>query len=94
MKADAQTAEAVGQALSKMAQAYESRDIDALMACFAPDPDGVMYGTGADEKRVGPAEVRVPARATFVLEHRGGRWLIAQAHFSTPASGQEEGPSF
>jgi hypothetical protein len=31
------------------------------MACFAPDADVVMYGTGADEKRVGPDQIRLQA---------------------------------
>ena len=39
-------------------------------------------------------DMSLPARITFVLERREGRWLIVQSHFSTPASGQEEGQSF
>lgn len=33
-------------------------------------------------------------RFTAVLEQRGERWLFAQAHFSLPAGGQDEGTSW
>ncbi|HET9591111.1 MAG TPA: nuclear transport factor 2 family protein [Anaerolineales bacterium] len=141
MKADATTETAVRAVLDKVAEAYGKRDITLLSSAFAPDPDVVMYGTGADEKRLGLGEIQaqaerdwsqtdsaevtyewtsisaagpvawaaadasfrlkadgqemaLPARITFVLEHRGGQWLIVQAHFSFPASGQSEGESF
>lgn len=35
-----------------------------------------------------------PARASFVLEKREGRWRIVHAHFSTPAAAQKEDQSF
>ena len=37
---------------------WESRDIDAIMSYFAPSPTLCLYGTGADEKRVGWDEVQ------------------------------------
>jgi ketosteroid isomerase-like protein len=61
MRADAKTEAEVRAVLSKMTESYEKRDMEGLMACFAPDADTVMYGTGADEKRVGPAEIRYQA---------------------------------
>ena len=111
------------------------------MECLAPDADLVLYGTGADEKRIGPEQIQsqverdwaqtesiaisfpwssisaagtvawaamdgafklraggqdmtIHGRASFVLEKRDGKWLIVDAHFSTAASGQEEGKSF
>ena len=141
MKADPQVASEVASAIDRMANAYASRDLTAAMACFAADPDIVLYGTGRDEKRVGPQEIRtqierdwsqtdqvelaftsqsisaagdvawaaldgsfevraggdavsIPARVTFVLEKRGGSWLIVHAHFSTPSLNQDEGSSF
>ncbi len=141
MQATATTAAAVRAVLDQFAEGYAKRDIDLLRSALAPDPDVVMYGTGADEKRVGVAEIELqaqrdwsqtdtsevrygwmsisaagnvawavadasfeltaggeamslPARVTFVLEQRGGRWLIVQSHFSLPAAGQEEGESF
>jgi ketosteroid isomerase-like protein len=141
MKADRKTEAAVKAVLDKLSKAYAQRDMDLLISAFLPDPDVLMYGTGADEKRVGLAEIEaqaerdwsqseaanirygwtsisaagpvawvasdavfhlegggqqfdLPARLTAVLEKRGEEWLIAQAHFSFPAGGQDEGESF
>jgi ketosteroid isomerase-like protein len=141
MKADALTESAVKTVMNKLNEGYEKRDMEQLLAIFAPDPDVVMYGTGADEKRVGLGEITaqvkrdwsqaestamrfrwmsisaagsvawvaadaafvmkvggqemsLPARLTSVLEKRSDKWLIVQAHFSFPASGQDEGESF
>jgi ubiquinone/menaquinone biosynthesis C-methylase UbiE len=58
MKADATTESAVKAVLDKVADAYARRDLALLLAAFAPDPDVVMYGTGADEKRVGLAQIQ------------------------------------
>lgn len=43
---------------------------------------------------VGEERLVLPARITFVLENRGGTWLIVHGHFSFPAAGQDEGESF
>jgi len=141
MKADAKTTTEVQATIKKFTDAYQARNLQAVLDCFVPDADLVLYGTGADEKRVGPEQLRaqverdwaqsdsialsfgwtsisaagpvawlamdgsftvraggndmtVPARASFVLENRGGKWLIAHSHFSTPAAGQAEGHSF
>ena len=62
MKADARTEAAVVKTMNRMLDSYKMRDMEALVACFAPDSDVVMYGTGADEKRVGPEEIRFQAQ--------------------------------
>lgn len=61
MKADAQTEAAVLATLEEFKQAYEGRNMERFLAVFAPDPDVVLWGTGADEKRVGLAEIRAQA---------------------------------
>ena len=141
MKADARTEGEVRATLQKLTDAFRNRDLKAFLESFAPDADVLLYGTGADEKRIGPEQIRtqverdwaqsesaamrfdwtsvsaagpvawaavdgaftfraggqegtIPARVSFVLEKRDGRWLIAHAHFSTPAAAQEEGQSF
>ena len=141
MKADSRTEEGVKTTLHNFTDAYRNRSMKALFESIAPDADVVMYGTGADEKCIGPEQIRtqverdwaqsenaallfdwtsvssfgpvawaasdggfrvrasgkdetIPARATFVLEKRDDRWLIVQAHFSTPAAGQKIGHSF
>ena len=62
MKADAKTEAEVKAVLTRLTESYEKQDLEGLMACFAPDPDIVMYGTGADEKRIGPAGIRIQAQ--------------------------------
>ena len=141
MRANAQTTKEVDATIKNLADAYKKRSLAELMECFAPDPDVVLFGTGADEKRIGHEQIRnqverdwdqtesvamsftsssisaagtvawaaldgafqiraggqnvtLPARASFVLENRNGKWLIVHCHFSTPAAGQDEGRSF
>lgn len=58
MKADEATEAAVRSVLDSFAEGYEKRDMEGVLSLFAPDTDVVMFGTGADEKRVGLAEIR------------------------------------
>jgi len=58
MKADTQIQTAVMNTLNEFAENYEKRDLDGVMSVFAPDSDVVLYGSGADEKRVGIDEIR------------------------------------
>lgn len=141
MKADARTEADVQAALKRMMDAYASRDLSGVLDCFASDADVVLIGTGADEKCVGPEQIRrqverdwtqsesaamafswtsisaagatawaavdgsfrfraggqegaLPARGTFVLEKRDGKWLIVHMHVSTPNAAQQAGKSF
>ncbi len=102
MQADTTTAAAVKAVLDKIAQAYASRDLDLLRSAVAPDPDVIMYGTGADEKRVGPAEIELQAQRdwsqTDSAEVRYGwmsisvagnvAWAATDATFELNAGGQ------
>jgi ketosteroid isomerase-like protein len=58
MKANANTEAAVLAVVNKFIETYVQRDLDGLLAFFAPDPDFVLFGTGADEKRIGRDEVK------------------------------------
>ncbi|MBI4261328.1 MAG: nuclear transport factor 2 family protein [Actinobacteria bacterium] len=58
MRADTETEAAVMRSFDELWKAYETRDGDRLLSLFVPDGDVLLYGTGADEKRVGPAEIR------------------------------------
>lgn len=58
MKADPQTEQDVSSVIDRFTGAYAGRDLQAMLSCFAPDDDLVLYGTGRDERRVGIAEVR------------------------------------
>lgn len=58
MKADAKTEAAVMNAFNNLWTAYEKRDWKALSSLFIPDTDVSLYGTGADEKRIGLKEIK------------------------------------
>jgi ketosteroid isomerase-like protein len=103
MKADAMTEAAVKAVLDKVAEAYAKRDLALLRTAFAPDPDVVMYGTGADEKRVGLAEIQAQAERdwsqaeaatvtygwTSVSAAGSVAWAATDAAFNLKAGGQE-----
>jgi hypothetical protein len=59
MKANGKTEAAVMEVVNQFNEAYARRDIDGLLALVAPDSDLVVLGTGADERRVGPAELKL-----------------------------------
>ena len=61
MKANAETEAAVMGTLNKFLETYRQRDIKGLMSLFPPDKDQVMFGTGADEKRIGRDEIKFQA---------------------------------
>ncbi len=102
MKADFITEMAVKTVLDRVAESYATRNLATLRAAFAPDPDVVMYGTGADEKRVGLAEIELQAQRdwsqTDTSEVRYGwtsvsaagnvAWAAADASFDLSAGGQ------
>jgi ketosteroid isomerase-like protein len=141
MNADAATSTAVWDTIQSMADAYGRRDLEGFMSHFVDADDVFIFGTGADERRLGGGAIReqvlrdwgqtdtiamsfespivsrhgpvawlaveghfdlsaggeemsVPARLTAVLQEMDGGWKVAQAHFSAPMAGQEEGQSF
>lgn len=61
MKADASTEAADRDLMDKFMESYQQRDIDKLMSLVAPDDDLFLFGTGSDEKRIGPDEFRYQA---------------------------------
>ena len=103
MKADAKTEAAVMSTLNRVIEAYVNRDMDSALACFAPDPDLVYIGTGVDEKRLGPNEVRMQlerdwAQTEAVSIELGWRsvsaagsvaWVASDIIVRAKASGQE-----
>lgn len=58
MRADSKTEAAVVNVVKQSFEAFTKRDLDAVLAFFAPDPDVIVIGTGGDEKGVGLAEIR------------------------------------
>jgi ketosteroid isomerase-like protein len=61
MKADKKTEAAVMAVLNKLGEVYARRDKEGFMALLVPDADVFLYGTGADEKRQGLAEIQAQA---------------------------------
>jgi len=102
MRADKKTEAAVEAVLDQMSKAYAQRDMDLLLSVFAPDPDVVMYGTGADEKRVGLAEVEAQAERDWSQSEATGityewtsisaagpvAWVASDAVFHLEGGGQ------
>jgi uncharacterized protein (TIGR02246 family) len=105
MKADAATHQQVAATIAAFTDAYLDRDLDALMACFLPDDDVVMYGTGADEKRVGLEAMKAQAlrdweqsdsvsmdfSAPAVSAAGAVAWASMEGSFKVRAGGQEFG---
>src|SRR5215475_6196822 len=58
MRPDPRTEAEVREVLARIVDTAERRDVDGAMAMFADDADVFLYGTGVDEARKGPAEVR------------------------------------
>ena len=103
MKAEAGTETAVKAVLDKVAEGYAKQDLDLVLSAFAPDPDVVMYGTGADEKRIGLAEIQVQSERdwsqtesaditygwTSVSAAGSVAWVVSDASFNLKTDGQE-----
>ena len=103
MKADATTETVVKATVDKVTEGYAKRDMSLLLSAFASDPDVVMYGTGADEKRVGLAEIQAQAERDWsqtesaevtyewisVSSAGPVAWVATDASFSLKAGGQE-----
>lgn len=102
MKADAQTESAVMATLNQLAEGYATRELERVMSVFAPDPVVLVYGTGADEKRVGLDEIRMQVQRdwsqaestsltydwTLVSAAGDVAWVAADATFHVRAGEQ------
>jgi ketosteroid isomerase-like protein len=50
-----------------------------------------LAAEGMGQAQAGGQEMSFPLRMTAVLEQRGDKWLLTQAHVSVPAAAQAEG---
>lgn len=103
MKADAATENAVLLALCEFTEAYRLRDADRLMSLTAPDSDVMLIGTGADERRVGQADIRAQAERDWSQSENAAfdftwtsvsaagpvAWIAAEGVVRASAGGQE-----
>lgn len=58
MKADEKTKEAVFETVKSLLEAYESHDLDKVMALYAKDPDVTAIGTNLDQFLTGGEAIR------------------------------------
>ncbi len=65
MKADAKTKAEVLQTMREMWRAYGRLDADGVLAVYAPDPDIMVFGSGADEAYIGPKQARRGLKRDF-----------------------------
>lgn len=59
MKANKEIEAGVMATLNNFIKTYEQRDMKGVLAFLVPDPDVIVIGTGADEKRIGLDEIKL-----------------------------------
>ena len=65
MKADAKTESEVMNVVKQCFDAFAMKDLNAMLAFFAPEPDVVVIGTGGDERGVGFNEIKAIFERAF-----------------------------
>ena len=102
MKAPPNTERSVKAVLNQFAEAYVRRDLPSLRSAFASDPDVLLFGTGADEKRVGLSEIQRQAERDWsqtesidvtygwmsVSSAASVAWVATSATFNVKAGGK------
>jgi ketosteroid isomerase-like protein len=103
MKASKRTEAEVKDTLKSFAKSYERRDLEGVLSHIAPDEDVILYGTGADEKRVGPKEIQEQVERDWAQTDEiamefdtisvsgvdSFAWAAADGRFRAKANGQE-----
>ncbi|MHB8771311.1 MAG: nuclear transport factor 2 family protein [Syntrophales bacterium] len=101
MQADAKTKAEVLKTVREMWKAYARMDADGVLSFYAPDPDTVVIGSGADEVYVGPKQAKRGLKRDFTQARRvkvalakvrvsaAGKvaWLAANCLFSAYVAG-------
>jgi len=65
MEADAKTKAEILKTIREMWKAYGKLDADGVLAFYAPDPDTIVLGSGADEIYVGPKQAKRGLKRDF-----------------------------
>ncbi|MCV2872780.1 nuclear transport factor 2 family protein [Defluviimonas sp. WL0050] len=103
MKADARTEAEVRKVIGQLSEHYEKRNLKELMACFGTDPDVMVFGTGVDEKPVGPSAIEAQVKRDWaqteaiairlsdaVVSAAGNvAWVSGSGAFEISAGGQD-----
>jgi ketosteroid isomerase-like protein len=76
MRADAQTEAEIMTVVNQVKEAFNKRDLNSIPVLFAPDPDLVFYGTGADEKGMGLAGVKADWEQAFAQSEASSMELL------------------
>ena len=76
MKADAKTETEILAIANQVKEAFNNRDLDSIPELFAPDPDVVFYGTGADEKGIGLDGVKADWERAFAQSDASSMELL------------------
>ena len=89
MKADAATEAEVMAVANQLKEAFNNRDLNIISSLFAPDPDVVFYGTGADEKGMGLAGVKADWERAFAQSEESSmelEWSSVSGGYSSMGS--------
>lgn len=101
MNASLEIETAVRSVLDRFTTAYVDRDVPRLRATFAEDADVLVYGTGADEKCIGLAEIErhverdwaqsekasISLGWTSVFSNGAIAWVASEVTFNVTAGG-------
>jgi class 3 adenylate cyclase/ketosteroid isomerase-like protein len=82
MRPDPRTEAEVTEVLARIVDAAGRRDTQAALGFFADDPDTFLYGTGADEARKGPAEIREQIERDL-SQSEAWSWTLGQQSISS-----------
>ena len=89
--------------MNQLIEAFTKKDLDGTMVHFAPDPDVVMIGSGADEKGIGLTEIKALVERAFAQSEEisvqlgwysvssagSVAWVASDAVIQVKISGQE-----
>ena len=103
MRADTKTEAEVMEVMNQVKEAFNKRDLDSIPVLFAPDPDVVFYGTGADEKGIGQAGIKAEWERGFAQSEEASiqlgwysvsaagsvAWVASDCTIRAKVSGQE-----
>src|SRR5262249_58521791 len=87
MRPDPRTEAEVREVLARIVDTAERRDVDGAMAMFADDTDVFLYGTGVDEARKGPAEVREQIERDL-SQSDAWSWTLGPQNVSSAGAGR------
>jgi uncharacterized protein (TIGR02246 family) len=103
MNTDPRSEAEVRETIDAMFQAYQRKDIRAIMSVMSPEPGALSLGTGVDEEATGPEQLRAAFQRDFSQSQsvtisrpqtlvwvRGEvAWAVAKCDWDVTADGQQ-----